>query len=59
MRAVLHIVTKENDAEADRVISCQRGLPELKVETATLTGGQPDYRNLLEKVFAADSVAVW
>lgn len=59
MRTALHIMTKENDAGAEKVISRQRGQSELKVETVTLVDRQPDYQSLLEKVFAADSVAVW
>lgn len=59
MRKVLHILTKENDADASEVISRQRGLPECESVTVDLAAGQPDYTDLLEKIFAADSVAVW
>lgn len=59
MRKVLHILTKENDTDANEVISHQRALPDCELVTAGLTAGQPDYAGLLEKIFAADSVAVW
>jgi hypothetical protein len=59
MRKVLHILTKETDADADEVISRQRTLLDCKQETVNLAFDQPDYTNLLEKIFAADSVAVW
>jgi hypothetical protein len=59
MRRILHILTKENDATADEVISRQRGQPDCELKTVNLAAGQPDYAGLLEDVFAADSVAVW
>ena len=59
MRKVLHILTKENDTDANGVISSQRALPDCELVTVDLAAGQPDYAGLLEKIFAADSVAVW
>lgn len=59
MRKVLHILTKENDTDADDVVSRQRALPDCELETVDLAAGQPDYAGLLEKIFTADSVAVW
>ena len=59
MRKVLHILTKANDTDAKEVISRQRGQPGCDQETVNLVPGQPDYAGLLEKIFAADSVAVW
>ena len=59
MRKVLHILTKENDADAGEVISRQCTLPDCKLETVNLAFDQPDYTGLLEKIFDADSVAVW
>jgi len=56
---ILHILTKENDTDANELISRQRALPEYELGTVDLGTGQPDYAALLEKVFAADSVAVW
>jgi hypothetical protein len=59
MRKVLHILTKENDTDANEVVLRQRALPECELVTVDLGTGRPDYTGLLEKVFAADSVAVW
>jgi hypothetical protein len=59
MRKVLHILTKENDTDANEVISHQRVLPDCELVTVDLAVGQPDYAGLLERIFAADSVAVW
>jgi len=59
MRKVLHILTKEDDADANEVISRQRAMPDCVLMTVDLVPGQPDYTGLLEKIFTADSVAVW
>ena len=59
MRKVLHILTRENDTDAAEVISRQRAQPGCELETVNLVSVQPDYAGLLEKIFAADSVAVW
>jgi len=59
MRKVLHILTKENDTDGLEVIARQRARPGCELETVNLVAGQPDYANLLEKIFTADSVAVW
>lgn len=59
MRRVLHILTRENDTDAAEVISRQRTLPDCELVTVNLADCQPDYAGLLEKIFAADSVAVW
>ena len=58
MKKFLHVLTKENDALASEVLSQQQS-PEWKLEIVDLTQGQPDYANLVEKIFEADSVAVW
>jgi len=59
MKNALHILTKENDADALEVIARQRARTDCELETVNLAAGQPDYAKLLEKIFAADSVAVW
>jgi hypothetical protein len=59
MRKILHVLTKENDSTAREVISRQRAQPDCELQTVDLTAGQPDYEELLQRVFAADSVAVW
>jgi len=59
MRKVLHILTKENDTDANEVVSLLRALPDSELVTVDLSAGQPDYAGLLGKIFAADSVAVW
>ena len=60
MANTLHILTRPDDALPREIIACQRAqkAPEV-VEVFDLTVPAPDYSALLEKVFAADSVAVW
>lgn len=59
MKTVLHIKTPTVDDLAEQVISAQLSDDRLKVEMADLTVEVPDYQSVLEKIFEADSVAVW
>lgn len=52
-------MTRPNDAVAANVIAAQRKQTDLEVKEVTLTAPEPDYRRLLEELFAADSVEVW
>jgi hypothetical protein len=58
-RTVLHIVTCADDALAAQVIAAQRRQPELEVKAVKLNEPGPNYENLLEEIFAANSVTVW
>ena len=59
MATALHILTKPNDALAVDIIAQQRIQGGQKVDVVDLTVDPPDYADLLERIFAADSVAVW
>lgn len=59
MRRVLHILTRADDALAREVMDRQKSIPDHKVEAVDLTVPSPDYKELLEKIFAADSVESW
>jgi hypothetical protein len=59
MRVFLHILTRPNDALAQEIIIRQRNNDENKAVVTDLTRPQPDYKELLENIFAADSVQVW
>jgi hypothetical protein len=59
MPAVLHIVTRPNDALAAAVIATQRKREGAQVKVVDLTTPEPDYSALLEAIFAADSISVW
>jgi len=59
MRTVLHVKSDTADARAESVINHQLGLEHLNVEIVDLSVDQPDYETLLDKILAADSVAVW
>jgi len=59
MRTVLHILTHSPDPLSDDIISAQRELGELRVEVVDLSKGDPDYDELLDGIFSADSVEVW
>ncbi len=59
MRSILHIMSATASAQAEAVIAAQRGQSDLRIEVVDLRGSEPDYGALLEKIFAAESVAVW
>jgi hypothetical protein len=59
MRQLLHIVTKPNDALAGMMLENEQSLPNTKVDMVDLTNAKPDYKQLVEKIFAADSIQVW
>ena len=59
MRTMLHIKSATANAQAEVVIAAQHVQSELRIEVVDLRGSEPDYGALLEKIFAADSVAVW
>jgi hypothetical protein len=58
MRTILHILTRPEDEVTRQLIERQRSLPETAVEVVSLSNQSPDYEQLVEKIFAADSVAV-
>ena len=59
MRILLHILTQPSDDLARQLIDQQRLQPGHQIEIADLTQPEPDYTALIEKIFTADSVAVW
>ncbi|MBA4149292.1 MAG: hypothetical protein H0X66_14350 [Verrucomicrobia bacterium] len=59
MPQLLHILTKPEDALAQEIISKQRQDTNNQVEIVDVTKGEPDYKDLAQKIFAADSVQVW
>ena len=59
MTKILHILTRDQDALAARIISLQAGQSSHDVKRVDLTLPAPDYRLLLEEIFAADSIEVW
>ena len=61
MKTILHVLTRPEDPLADAVIAVQSGLTGTRLESIRLTeSGSPEqYRELVTKAFAADSVQVW
>jgi len=59
MTTALHILTKPDDTLAEHIIARQRSQTGLTVDVVDLTVDSPDYADLLQRIFAADSVAVW
>lgn len=59
MRRALLILTKSVEPLNDIVTVAQQHLPDVEVETVDLTVESPNYPQLLEAIFAADSVQVW
>jgi hypothetical protein len=59
MPRVLHILTRPNDTLAKDLMARQKSGAGNNVEAVDLTLAAPDYKELLEKIFAADSVECW
>ncbi len=59
MRAILHILTHPTDEWSQQLIAAEQALPDCRIEVVDLTRPEPDYQDLLEKIFIADSVQVW
>jgi len=59
MRKILHLLTRPADSLASDVIVLQRDQPQVEVTVVDLTAPQPDYAQVLEEIFKADSVEVW
>jgi hypothetical protein len=58
MRTLLHIITRPEDSLAQEIIARQQQTEEQEI-VVDLTKTGPDYKELLENVFAAESVQVW
>ena len=59
MRSILHIVTEPNCDNLHSIMDAQRAATGVKVDIVDLTRGSPNYDDLLDKIFSADSVQVW
>jgi len=59
MPQLLHILTKPEDTLAQEVISRQREDSNNKIEIVDVRKDEPDYKDLVQKIFSADSVQVW
>ena len=59
MRTLLHILTESDCAFANEIIAKQKANPGNKIEVVDLNEVETDYKLVLEKIFAADSVQVW
>ena len=59
MATTLHILTKPNDELASQIIAKEKTIALGSTEIVDLTLKEPDYKALVEKIFAADSVQVW
>ena len=59
MTTLLHVLTRPADDWVQSLIKSQETCTTHTVEVIDLTLGTPDYAHLVERVFAADSVATW
>jgi hypothetical protein len=59
MRRVLHILTRPDNALARELMDRQKNMADTKVESVDLTLPDPDYKALLGKIFAAESIESW
>ena len=59
MRILLHILTRPEDSLSREIISLQQAAGENLTKVVDLTGPQTDYKQLLENIFAADSIEIW
>jgi hypothetical protein len=55
----LHVVVRTPDELLQKLMVDLRERTELSAEVIDLTQGTPDYRHLVERIFASDSVVVW
>jgi hypothetical protein len=59
MPQILHILTSATDPLTEKVIALQSEQPQVETQMVDLTRKEPDYQDLLARIFAADSVQVW
>lgn len=59
MKTQLHIVTRPLEASQVELLEAVRREPDVEVRVEDLTVSGPDYRALVEAIFAADSVVTW
>lgn len=59
MPMVLHVLTQPADELVQRMMDAQSSQPGCALEVFDLTQPQPDYGLLVDRIFEADSVAVW
>ena len=59
MRIQLHILTRPLDASKAALLEEIRREPGIEVRVLDLTGSQPDYAEVVRRVFEADSVVTW
>jgi hypothetical protein len=59
MPRLLHILNRPTDEFVETLLRDERNNPANVVEVVDLTAADADYAALVEKVFAADSVATW
>jgi hypothetical protein len=59
MRRILHILTRPRDTLGAEVAASQKSRLEARVEVVDLRTARPDYKELLQKIFDADSIETW
>ena len=59
MAKILHLLTRPDDSLAFTIATMQKGNPANEVEVVDLLAGRPDYQQLVEKIFDADSIETW
>ena len=59
MPRILHILTRPDDALPQEIIAHQKKSHPDEIEIADLRVPHPNYDQLLEKIFAADSIECW
>ena len=59
MRHILHILTETDRGLASSVIDSQKAETGIQVEAVDMASGDVNYDQLLDQIFAADSVQVW
>lgn len=59
MKTILHILTRENDPLARECMDNERAHAETRVVVLSLTTSNPNYDQLLDQIFEADSISIW
>jgi hypothetical protein len=58
MNKILHVMTREGDELAEAIMAADLEA-DMSVTVIRLSAADPDYKELLEAVFEADSVQSW
>ena len=59
MRHILEILTRSDETFAVALVQEEKRIPNCRVEVVDLSAPNPNYEELLRRIFEADVVHVW